>query len=569
MEAHATPILSAGILGRATRLFAILAIAMSAAGYPFLRSYETNRQEVIETREVGYLYAAEQLIKRDFFEVIGDLGVITHLPSLKDYLVKRQEKQWITVAGVLRDFSEYSERYAAIQLLDTDGRELLRIDRSHEQSVAVPPRYLKEKPGCGCMEKAIELGRNGIFVSPITLAPVERSLATGKEPIVYFARAVSIDDGPALAVVALHFRAREMLDELRKIAGQDHSRHVSMMISKEGRWISNSLFDRENAMPDPDDEQQNFANRFPAEWEHIHSQEKGKFLSDNGLFLFSTVYPLLPENGSQEKKREAWNGLFSAEQMRSYYAKLVRWVPADSLAETSLHKQPAGQSAIALAYLFLALLCLGITYILESRRREENANRHAAELELQAYTDSLTAVWNRRYFQEVATRELLRNRRSNDPLVLLILDIDHFKCVNDTYGHKAGDIVLKEFCIAAHQTLRETDIFARLGGEEFVALLPNTNVEQGQSVANRLREAIAKLKIRLASGEQIQFTVSIGMSCLPTSSSNLEEMLNDADRALYEAKHQGRNRVCLSSSCRISPDGALNDPPGQEASDRD
>ncbi|NDV25244.1 diguanylate cyclase [Desulfovibrio sp. JC010] len=163
------------------------------------------------------------------------------------------------------------------------------------------------------------------------------------------------------------------------------------------------------------------------------------------------------------------------------------------------------------------------------------------EVKRLASTDSLTGANNRRFFMDRAEIELDRLSRYGGELYLMMLDIDHFKNVNDTYGHSVGDVVLKELVKCCTATLRTSDVFGRLGGEEFAALLVHGSVESAILVAERLRQAIEDLEVR--SGEHVvKFTVSIGLAMV-CADEDIESALRHADGCLYKAKSQGRNRV--------------------------
>ena len=165
-----------------------------------------------------------------------------------------------------------------------------------------------------------------------------------------------------------------------------------------------------------------------------------------------------------------------------------------------------------------------------------------AKLRLLATTDPLTGAFNRRRFYDKAKSEFQRHRRYGHGFVLLLMDLDHFKRINDTFGHPAGDAALKSFVNTANMIFRETDLFGRTGGEEFSALLPETGIEDAVKVANRLREKIDALQL-IAEGNTIHYTVSIGLTALRSKDENLRDLVRRADRALYEAKGTGRNRV--------------------------
>jgi len=158
--------------------------------------------------------------------------------------------------------------------------------------------------------------------------------------------------------------------------------------------------------------------------------------------------------------------------------------------------------------------------------------------------DALTGLVNRRQFESVLTRELDRVARAGEPALLLMLDIDHFKRVNDSHGHGAGDLVLKAVADALAHCVRPMDTVARIGGEEFAIALPNCPPAFGPMVAERIRARVARTRIAVAPGTTISVTVSLGGAFAPQwVRSNLKLWLERADKQLYRAKTSGRNRA--------------------------
>lgn len=164
------------------------------------------------------------------------------------------------------------------------------------------------------------------------------------------------------------------------------------------------------------------------------------------------------------------------------------------------------------------------------------------ELERLATTDALTGALNRRRFLERGTEEYNRSRRYDRPLSVMMLDIDHFKRVNDTYGHATGDEAIRMTVRACKSSLRNCDIIGRLGGEEFAVILPETDLVGALDVAERLRARVEAATIPLPGGE-MRMSVSIGVASCEPDEVTVERALGRADRALYEAKARGRNRV--------------------------
>jgi len=168
-----------------------------------------------------------------------------------------------------------------------------------------------------------------------------------------------------------------------------------------------------------------------------------------------------------------------------------------------------------------------------------------AFLENLSITDALTGIANRRHFEWRLSEEIERARRYKYPLSALMLDLDHFKQVNDNYGHQIGDIVLQQVAQRLRRILRRTDFLARYGGEEFIVLAPQTPADRALILAERLRQVIAESPIPVADNLQIHITISIGVAVFPNHAQNESELVRAADAALYKAKQMGRNRVCM------------------------
>ncbi len=175
---------------------------------------------------------------------------------------------------------------------------------------------------------------------------------------------------------------------------------------------------------------------------------------------------------------------------------------------------------------------------------KDEVNEYAKKMERLAITDPLTGVYNRRYFMEMAVKELDRCKRYGGHFSLLSLDIDHFKRINDTYSHLAGDAALQTFTRKIESDLRKNDMLARLGGEEFSVLLPETGRKDAFDLAERLRRAVAEISIEFE-GQTFGFTVSIGGAEALETDETIDNVIMRADNALYNAKENGRNRTLL------------------------
>lgn len=193
---------------------------------------------------------------------------------------------------------------------------------------------------------------------------------------------------------------------------------------------------------------------------------------------------------------------------------------------------------LGLSEIVMALMSFGFVLMI--------VDKLISELNVLATRDTLTGLLNRRAFIEAANIEFARARRQGEPLALLMLDIDHFKAINDCHGHAAGDEMLRAVSRAVMPCLRDYDVFARFGGEEFVALLPATYGEEATTVAERLRCAVESNNAWFE-GQALRCTLSVGLAVLRPTQRDLDGLLREADLALYAAKEEGRNRVVCAN----------------------
>ena len=185
--------------------------------------------------------------------------------------------------------------------------------------------------------------------------------------------------------------------------------------------------------------------------------------------------------------------------------------------------------------------------------------RNANEMERLATTDGMTGIYNRRHFLTLAEREWDRAQRYRRAISFLMIDIDYFKSVNDNFGHQMGDQLIVHLARLSHQCKRDSDVLARIGGEEFALLLPETDLTQANVLAERLRREVSANPL-IAKSCPIRATVSIGVAAATDDMSTLSELMKAADQGLYEAKRAGRNRVVCCVSADLAPPIAENAP---------
>lgn len=226
------------------------------------------------------------------------------------------------------------------------------------------------------------------------------------------------------------------------------------------------------------------------------------------------------------------------------HAKVVRsegqWIVMDLGSTNGTYHD--GERVQVLTLFDGAKIQLGMGTILRFQYQDEHDERFHQQMYESKTRDPLTEAYNKGYFLDAIERELAFAQRHQQPMALAMLDIDHFKKVNDTYGHQAGDLVLKAVAQAIMQGLRKEDVFARYGGEEFALILRNTTAESGFILAERVRRVVEKLEI-VHNGRRIPVTLSLGLAVVTPEHVTSASLIEAADAMLYQAKSSGRNRV--------------------------
>ncbi len=271
-----------------------------------------------------------------------------------------------------------------------------------------------------------------------------------------------------------------------------------------------------------------------------------------GKNLFK-LFPDIPEDWFKRKAESVFllkNRCFTHWEQRPFLFRFKTYRPITGAAEY-MHQNvalipvssPDGEANQ------LSIVIYDVTDIAVGKQQLHDANQQLAVL---SRTDSLTQLNNRGYWEDAAAREFRRLQRTNAEATLVMFDIDHFKRINDGYGHPAGDSAIRETARALRQNIRETDIAGRYGGEEFGIILIETDSTGAMTVTERLRSAVEAMTV-VHEDYNIQFTISIGVAQWYPELVSHEQWIDCADQALYEAKESGRNQVVLFKQSNAGP----------------
>jgi diguanylate cyclase (GGDEF)-like protein len=275
----------------------------------------------------------------------------------------------------------------------------------------------------------------------------------------------------------------------------------------------------------------------------LHSNLRAETVLGKSLF---DIFPELNRNWLEKKIKSCMllkNTSFTSWRQRPYFVHFR--APTSYPSELGFMYQDSSIFPIRDRQGQVLGACIAIhdmTEVAETTRLLEQATDQAVIFEESSQRDGLTGMYNRKFFDEQITQEIGRSRRHGWPLGLAMLDIDHFKAVNDTYGHDSGDAVLRAVSARLQGMLRASDTFCRYGGEEFALILPHITLDNAQGLMERLRKAVEAIGVELEDGREVKVTISVGIAQL-SSGQTPGELIKLADQALYSAKQAGRNRV--------------------------
>lgn len=282
-------------------------------------------------------------------------------------------------------------------------------------------------------------------------------------------------------------------------------------------------------------------------WNSFMENHSGRSASDVSTMTLFQIFPEIDQKWFTHKVETAvmlGTRAFTIWEQRPNLVRFKSYQPITGLADEMYQNVtilPLRSTNGATDH--VCLIIYDVTGVAVNKRQLESANAQLQELALR---DGLTGMLNRRHWEQCLEREFARHARYETPTSLVMFDIDHFKAVNDTYGHQTGDDVIREVARTTLQYARGTDYAGRYGGEEFVVLLPDTDLKGADQFAERLRQAIEKLRVD-HQGQSLSFTVSLGVACMSGKMADHTTLIEHADKALYRSKEEGRNRTTIYS----------------------
>ena len=533
------------ILKRFTLFLFLLIAILLGAGLPIYSEYENNLTEQLLAQEEVSLVSAKQMIQKEMYEQLHILDMIVKSNPLKNYLEKTdsaQNKQ--RLEAMLKNISVTFHRFDQMRVLDNSGQEKVRVNLIDGKAIIVAKEYLQDKSASYYFQATQKIQAGQIYVSAMDLNVEQGKIVKPHQPTLRFTTLLKDSQGNPKGMLVINYSAKGMLEHFRDIMTQRVDQQ-GMLLDNQGYWLSNH--ERSNEWgADLGKPEHKFASFYPNAWSKVKESKSGTFETDKGVFRYISIDPFNFHDYQPAHFLIEHQPLIAKEAFTNTDWKMVIFIPRELINSYSFLYQPLGRALSLLLILLLpAIAFLSASFSVQRKINKIKDQQLVTLLTHRANFDALTGINNRRAFFELGEKELKQAHRQAIPLVALMIDADHFKKVNDTYGHAVGDLVLKDLAKTLMHTLRDVDLCGRIGGEEFAVLLPHTPLDEALNVAERLRVALQARKVPLPDNNTLSFTVSIGLAMLTTEDKNLDKLMHKADLALYQAKEQGRNRVVV------------------------
>ena len=484
------------------------------------------RIERIKIREYNIIEQERQVIQTDLAAHASDTMLFSDM--LRSACSLSSDPVFFTSMSekLLLSLSRVKHVYDQVRYLDSLGNEVVRINLENGIPRLLEKHELQSKAQRPYFTKAIG-GRIGdVFVSPFDLNIEHGKLERPLKPMLRFSTAVDNSKGERIGVVVLNYLGKRLIDTIKGIAGSGDG--DIYLVNQNGHWLVGPTPEKEWGFMLDLGREGHIRDLCPELWSYAQKEKDGQIIFGDNLFTFSTM---------TATPRAFHQATAYPRLVESEHWLIVSRVPLDVMG--------AEYSTVGISLVFVLVVGFGLVSWFWSSTRQK---KYQAETSLyrMATTDGLTELQNRRYFVHCVETEIERALRYGRPLSMVLFDIDHFKHINDTYGHDQGDEVLMALARCARKICRENDVIARVGGEEFAVLLPETEIEEARVVAERLREAVRLLSIQSPAGE-IQCTISLGVTSMTQDGSgkNFQTLFKGADLAMYKAKEGGRNRVVV------------------------
>lgn len=490
----------------------------------------SNQERVIALREAGLM--------DDFSVPFADARILADFVSLN---FSGDSSNNSDLTKVLLSFANNRSSYGQVRFLDTEGMEIVRINRDKNGVHIVPKDLLQKKAHRDYFIDSKGLGQGEVYISPLDLNIEQHAIEVPYVPVIRFSSPVITEAGSRLGFVVLNFYAEGMLEYFRDAARKKSS--DVMLLNDQGYWLVADDPEKCWGFMFEDGADLKFQATYPEVWKTIGGTASGQIVNKDGLFTWATVSTAFAVSYH-------WGGesfSYKPSTVSPYHWVIVQHVSSEKMASLT-------KGIYDTCFWAGFILCLVSGAILWfSLHSIQCSQEHRKELEVLAHHDGLTGLANRQHLLGKLEEACERAKEVRLPCYLMYIDLDDFKFVNDRYGHEAGNVVLQHVAGVLKGSVRATDIVARIGGDEYVILLENLpDIERAQNIASTIINAFGE-PVLLECGSWVYVKSSIGIAEWTEDISHADDLMKRADAAMYQSKNEGKNRI----SCYVPEKGKM------------
>lgn len=502
--------------------------------YIFTKQTQKFEQQTLKIREETALRSASDFTSTLFKDKLSDLFVLSEGESLRKFLHDKNIMNWVQVSREFSLFVRRKPNYNQIRFIDTDGKEIVRVNKKNDEPEIVPKYKLQDKSDRYYFKQANSLKQGDIYISPLDLNVEQGVIEEPIVPTIRFATPVYDGYGTKQGILVINYTPAELLEKIKDIFKTLLGDII--MLNSDGYWIMGA--DDKKLWGFMYGSKVTFGTEMPEVWNAVkNSTNGGSITTKSGEYIFQRAYPLNRADIGTVENIELSSDADLPQSQDRY------WVYISHLSNQLISELSAIPIYISTIIYLLLLTAIGLISSVIANIAIQRKTKSTKLLQ-EATTDELTGLFNRRELNKIAEMEFNRANRFKRDYSMLMIDLDNFKIVNDTYGHNIGDEVLKHNANICLSSTRTEDLLARYGGEEFIMLLPETNKEGARQLAERICQDVRDNPFDTKSGP-IVITVSIGVSEIDHTDLSYLDILERSDRALYLAKRAGRNRVAV------------------------
>jgi len=530
-EASAPEKRSISFTTRFLKAFLPLAIGLAVISSLFLLFEVQTQKTLLQGTERSLVGLVSQTIEDDLQGINSDLFYLANLPQLIKFLDSGGKPPTELVAN-FKLFSKHKKSYDQIRYLDLNGMEIIRINYDGVSASVVPAHQLQSKAKRYYFEDALRLAKDEVFVSPFDLNMEHGKVETPLKPMIRFGTPVFDSQGNKQGIILLNYLGKELLSTLETYSGQSSS--MLTMINSKGYWLKGIEADEEWGFMFADRQDTTLFNKFQSTQNLFGTKNAGQISNEDGLFTFTKVSPLTSNQTSSAGSSSADGASTARVDSDEYAWTIISYIRPERVHE----KLYQSLDTIISAFCALFIFSLFISKLLTSNSIQKE--KTASLVHAMAFHDALTDLPNRRLMDDRLHQTIAIADRSNCKVAVMFLDLDHFKPVNDTYGHETGDQLLKMVAERLRAGIRASDTASRLGGDEFVMIFTGISDPNAvEIIADKIVSMVAEPYS--INGQEIVIGTSIGIAVYPDDTTIAEEVVQLADQALYGAKDKGRN----------------------------